>query len=124
MKVNRFLTAIMAIVIILSCSALTSCENNTAKVEEAQDKYAELIQICNDITGLLTTMGEYGVEFDQANVDKYNEGINYINELGEVEISSKSVKELNQIIEEIDKLINDGKQVRAEGEEVVNNLGD
>jgi PBP1b-binding outer membrane lipoprotein LpoB len=122
MKTKKILSAITIIAMILSCAGLMSCENNEDKVAEVQKKYAELTQLCDDVTYLLEAMVYYGVEVNSADAANYNKGIDYINELGELQIDNMSIKDLDAILTELNQFVSEMKTLKAEGQSVVADL--
>ena len=113
MKAKRFLAIILLFAITLTGVALTACGDDdekaekTEKTQEIQDKYAELAKICNEITEYMESAMENEINIEQADIGKYSSAIDYINKFREIELDGKSIKELDDILKEINSILAD-----------------
>jgi predicted small secreted protein len=112
MNMKKLLAVILAGLML--CAALTACgEDLEGKKKEIQDKYAELVELNNDLTGAINILQDAGFEINESAVFAYNEAADFINEFGEIDMKDMKADELKDLLDSANILIKSVNDARA-----------
>jgi len=114
-KTKKILCIFFILTVLLSAlTSLVSCgEDLTAQKEEIQKKYAEMSELSNDLTEALNILQDGGVELNPDYVAAYNDAVDFMKEVGELDMNGKSKAELDDLLETVDTLLNAVKNART-----------
>jgi len=115
-KIHKILSVLL--IFALLCSSVlffTACgDDETAKKKEnIQNKYAELVELSNDLTGAINVLVEAGFDVDQNAVNSYNESMEFMEEFGNMNMDGMSNAELDDLLESVNVMINSVTAARA-----------
>ncbi|MCL2074091.1 MAG: hypothetical protein FWH18_09225 [Marinilabiliaceae bacterium] len=100
------------LVAVVLSAAFVSCGPSAEKIKAVQDAYASLVELINETTEFVDGASAQNL-ITQEEIDEYNQMVDAVNELGEVDLQKSSNAELDATLASINEMKAEVSQLKS-----------